>query len=77
VASTTSTRLWRVHKAAGKPFPDFTDDDVMNYLITEATFIKANREDAEAHKKAEHEAKMKQMKEEAKEELKKMFPGGR
>jgi len=49
----------------------------MNYLITEAVFIKANREDADAQKKAEQKAEMDQRKKEAQEELKKMFPGGR
>lgn len=46
----------------------------MNYLITEATFIKANREDAEAQKQAEHQAEMERRKKEAQEELKQMFP---
>jgi hypothetical protein len=54
-----------------------TSDDVMNYLITEAVFIKANREDADAQDRAEREAEMKQRKKEAQEELKRMFPGGR
>lgn len=42
----------------------------MDYLITEAVAIKANREDAKAHE----DAVMKQRKKEAQEELKRMFP---
>lgn len=49
----------------------------MDYLITEAVAIKINREDAEAQKAAEEEAKRKQWKEEEKERLKRMFPGSR
>lgn len=41
----------------------------MQYLITEATCIKVNREDAKAQKDAE----MKHKKEEAKQKLKSMF----
>jgi hypothetical protein len=58
-----------VLRAAGRPFPELTDDDVMNYLITEAVYLKVNHEDREAQKEAEEQAKRDQWKEEAKESL--------
>jgi hypothetical protein len=58
-----------VLKAAGKPFPDFTEDEVLNYLITEAVFIKASAEEKAAQKEAEEEAKREQWKQEAKAKL--------
>jgi hypothetical protein len=70
VASPTSTRIWRTLKAAGKPFPDFTDDDVLNYLITEAVFIKATEEEAVARKQAEKEREREDWKKEQQEQLK-------
>lgn len=62
VASPRSTRLWRVYKEAGKPFPDLTDDDVLNYLIMEAVTLKAKHQEAEAQKEAEKEAERQRFK---------------
>lgn len=75
--STISTRLWRTCKAANRPFPQLVEDDVLDYLITEAVAIKASREDRDAHEEAQKEAEMKALKNEAKERLKHLFPGGR
>lgn len=69
MASTISTRIWRVHKEAGIPFPTLTEDDVMQYLIVEAVMVKVKREEAEAAKAAEKEAKKRQWEEEAAERL--------
>jgi hypothetical protein len=74
VASNTSTRIWRVAKAAGREFPKLVEDDVLDYLITEAVFIKASQEDEKFQKEAEDKQKRKQWKEEAKEHLKRNLP---
>ena len=47
----------------------------MNYLITEAVFIKATHEEAEAQKRAEKEAEREQWKKEQQAQLDK-FRGG-
>lgn len=75
VASTTSTRIWRVAKAAGREFPTLVEDDVLDYLITEAVYLKVARQDEEFRKQAEAEAKRSQFKEESKSDLDK-FRGG-
>lgn len=48
--------MWRAHKAAGRPWPTLSDDDVLDYMIMEAVAMKVRKEDAEAEKKAEREA---------------------
>ena len=58
MASTASSRLWRVYKEAGRPIPAFSDDDVIDYMVTEAICIKVANED----KQAEKEAKLKNWK---------------
>lgn len=51
MASTLSTRMWRVYKESGRPFPDLCDgDDVLDYMLVEALALKANKEDSEAAK---------------------------
>lgn len=50
MASTTATRLWRVSKAAGRPFPKLDDDDVIDFQIMEAVAVKIQREDEKAEK---------------------------
>jgi hypothetical protein len=74
VASTTSTRIWRTCKAANRPFPQLVEDDVLDYLITEAVTLKVTKEDREEEKKARDKAEMDQKKKAAIEELKKQFP---
>lgn len=55
MASTTSTRMWRAYKAAGRPWPNLDGDEVVDYLILEALAVKAGKEDKEALKNAEIE----------------------
>lgn len=71
MASSTSTRIWRVHKAAGRPFPKLVEDDVLDYLLIEAISIKASQEEAKAHKEATKKAEMDAKKKEAISELNK------
>lgn len=73
MASTTSTRLWRTCKAANRPFPTLSQDDVTDYLITEAVALKVARLDREAEEQAAKTAEMKQKKRDAQKELHKMF----
>jgi hypothetical protein len=39
-----------VCKAAGKPLPPFSDDDVIDYLVTEAIVAKSWKEDEDRQK---------------------------
>lgn len=55
MASTTSTRLWQVHKAAGRPWPVLDEDPVIDFKIMEAIAVKINVEEEKAHKKAERD----------------------
>lgn len=53
MAGNTATRLWRVCKEAGRPFPNLDEDDVIDFMITEAVALKVDKEDAAAQKKEE------------------------
>lgn len=53
MASTTSSRLWRTCKEAGRPFPKISDDDVIDFMVMEAVTIKVRKEDEEAQKEQE------------------------
>lgn len=70
MASGSSTRLWRVHKEAGRPWPVIVDDDpVLDYMVMEAVAIKIRKEDEKAAKDAERRRKVA----EAKERLKQQY----
>lgn len=56
MTSTASTRLWRICKEAGRPFPQLTDDDVLDFMVMEAVTIKVHAEDAAEQKKNERAA---------------------
>jgi hypothetical protein len=45
--------MWRVHKAAGREWPTLCEDDVIDYMVMEAVFMKVQAEDAAAEKKAQ------------------------
>ena len=55
VASTTATRMMRVCKEARRPFPQLSDDDVIDYIVTEAITFKMLKEQKDAEQKAEIE----------------------
>lgn len=40
--------MWRVCKAAGRPFPQVSEDDVIDFLVCEAISIKVAKEDKNA-----------------------------
>lgn len=46
-------RLWLTCREAGKPLPRFSDDDVLDYLVTEAIRIKAGEETKRAQQEQE------------------------
>jgi hypothetical protein len=53
VASESSIRLWKVYRAAGRPWPVVCeDDDVIDYMVMEAVAIRAGKAE-----KAEQESK--------------------
>lgn len=43
-------------KEAGRTLPEFSDDDVLDYMVVEAVVMKAREEEAEEKKKAERRA---------------------
>jgi hypothetical protein len=46
--------MWRVCKEAGRSWPVICpEDDVIDYMIMEAVYLKVNREDREAQKEQE------------------------
>lgn len=49
MASTLASRIYWVHKEAGKPLPRFSRDDYLDYLVTEALVARgeADRQRAE------------------------------
>ena len=53
MASTASTRFWRVNRAAGRPIPRLDDDDVIDFMVLEAIALKVRHEEAEAEKEQE------------------------
>ncbi len=62
MASTTSTRVWRASKAAGRPFPRISDDDVIDFMVMEAVGLKVAQEDADARERAEADSRKKSWK---------------
>ncbi len=57
MASESSIRLWRVHKAAGRPWPVICpEDDVIDYMVMEAVAIKVRIADDKEAKEAERDA---------------------
>lgn len=71
MASESSTRLWRVHKEAGRPWPVICEDDpVIDYMVMEAVYIKARNEDEQARKDAERKQAIDEFKSKAKGALK-------
>jgi hypothetical protein len=55
VASITATRMWRVYKESGRPWPTLCEDDVIDYMVMEAVAVKAAKEAEEQAKTAERE----------------------
>lgn len=55
VAGNSATRLWRVSKESGRPFPRLSEDDVIDFMITEAVALRVDREDQKAIKKQERD----------------------
>ncbi len=53
--SPIATRIWRVCKEAGRPWPVISEDSVIDYAIMEAVYIKVQTEEREAEKKAQRE----------------------
>ena len=64
MASESSIRLWRVCKEANRPWPVIcSEDDVLDYMIMEAVFLRVRRQDErdqQAHKVSEWKETAKQ-----------------
>lgn len=45
--------MWRTYRAANRPWPRISDDDVNDYMVMEAVAMKARQEDAEAQQAQE------------------------
>lgn len=48
--------MWRTYRVAGREIPPFGDDDVIDFLVTEAVASKVAKQDQEAQKDAQKEA---------------------
>lgn len=57
MTSSLPSRLSWVASESGRPLPDFCEDDVVNFLVTEAVVEKAAIERAEAQEDARQKAK--------------------
>ncbi len=42
--------MWRVLRAANRPWPVLSDDPVIDYMVMEAVFLKAQAEEQQAEK---------------------------
>ena len=47
--------MWRVYRAAGRPWPKLSDDDVIDYMVMEAVALKAQQEDRNAEKQRQRD----------------------
>lgn len=56
MVSSLSTRLWLTNREAGRPFPQVSDDDVLDYLVMEAIRVKIGEEAKEAQKDQERDS---------------------
>lgn len=45
--SSAATRVWRVSKAAHRPFPSVSEDDVIDFLVAESVALRVAKEDQE------------------------------
>lgn len=63
MASESSTRIWRANKAAGRAWPTIChEDDVLDFMVMEAVYLKVTYEDAQLREDAEKEAQRKEFK---------------
>lgn len=42
--------MWRVCREAGRAWPRLSDDDVIDYMVMEAVYLKVKQEEREAEK---------------------------
>lgn len=54
--------MWRVYKAAGRPWPVFSHDPVADYMLMEAVAIKSARVEREEQERAEKNAEREKFK---------------
>jgi hypothetical protein len=47
--------MWRTHKAANRPWPVISQDDVIDYMVMEAVALKVRTEDEKAEKQRQRE----------------------
>lgn len=45
--------MWRVYRAANRPWPVISPDPVIDYMVMEAVYLKVQVEDAQAEKQRE------------------------
>lgn len=57
-----SARVWRATKAANRPWPVLCEDDVVDFQVMEAVYLKVTMEDIKNREKAEKEQKKKDWK---------------
>lgn len=75
MGSDLATRMWRVHTASRRPWPVLSEDDVIDYMVMEAVYLKAMVEDEKARKEAQKKQEAEQWKHEKSESLEAMRDG--
>jgi hypothetical protein len=53
VSAPDAVRLWTTYKEAGRPVPRFSDDDYIDFCITEALHLKFVKEENKRRKEDE------------------------
>jgi hypothetical protein len=71
VSAPDATRLWQTYKEAGRPIPRFSDDDYIDFCVTEALRLRVAKEENKRRKEDER----KQWKETRRKELAKKQNG--
>lgn len=55
MASSLSTRMVGIYKAARRPLPTFSEDDVLDYMVMEAVIYKHFKHEEDSQKDQEKE----------------------
>lgn len=69
VASTAAMRVYSVSRDAGRPMPEFSHDDMLNFMVTEAVVARAREEAEELEEKADKQREVDAWRRNAKAEL--------
>lgn len=54
--SDSALRIWQVSREAGRPLPQFSEDDVIDFMVTEAVLQRARAASKDAETKQKQRA---------------------